>query len=84
PLHFERYKAAVDLGAYTGDTTDAILSASHMIERIFAFEPEPRAYKKLAEKASVTPQITPINAAAWSEYTDLYFTEMAGRGSSLG
>ncbi|MCD8003124.1 MAG: FkbM family methyltransferase [Clostridia bacterium] len=84
PLHFERYKATVDLGAYTGDTADAILSASHMIERIFAFEPEPHAYKKLAEKAAVTPQITPINAAAWSDDTVLDFTELSGRGSSLG
>ncbi len=85
-FHPEKYEVAADLGAYTGDTAEKLLSSAPNIKRIYAMEPEPHAYRKLkalSERENTCGKIIPINAAAWDTDTVLEFTELSGRGSSL-
>lgn len=83
-LDYGRYKTYVDLGAYTGDTVRITSERMTHLRRVYALEPEPRAYRKLTEYAAAvgTPEILTYNAAAWSCETTLDFTAGSGRGSS--
>ncbi len=81
---FKRYRITADLGAYTGDTAREAAKLMPCLSRIYALEPEPHAYRKLAEYAGCisSPEVIAINAAAWSHDTTLDFTSSSGRGSS--
>ncbi len=81
---YEDYRVIADLGAYTGDTVRKAAELMPNLERIFAFEPEPHAYKKLAALSEVTshPCVLAYNAAAWECDMTLEFTSGSGRGSS--
>lgn len=83
-LDHEKYEIYVDLGAYTGDTVREAVEKSPRLRRVYAFEPEPHAYRRLTAFADTvtSPHIITYNAAAWSHDTVLDFTVGAGRGSS--
>ena len=76
-------RAAADLGAYNGDTARELIERYPSIEKIYALEPDRRNFRKLSEYAeSITsPQIIPINAAAWYERTTLTFADSGSRNS---
>ena len=80
-----RIRTYADLGAYTGDTVRAAVETMPNLSLVYAFEPEPRAYRKLCAYAETvdTPRILTYNAAAWSKSDTLTFTAASGRGSSL-
>jgi FkbM family methyltransferase len=82
-LDLDNYKVAADLGAYNGDTAEELIDLCPHIERIYAFEPDRRNFKKLSVCASAHPQIIPINSAAWSEDTTLIFDDSGNRNSGL-
>lgn len=75
----ERY---VDLGAYNGDTALEFAEvANGRYEHIYAFEPNPKNYRKLCRNTEELHDITTFNAAAWNEDTVLRFTKNEGRMS---
>lgn len=83
-LDLGRYKTIVDLGAYTGDTVRGAIEKMPRLRLVYAFEPEPHAYKKLLAYADTVtvPRVVTYNAAAWSSKAVLEFISCSGRGSS--
>lgn len=68
-----------DLGAYTGDTAEELISRTGgKYERIYALEPE-RKLQKCLKNLKANDNISLYNAAAWSIDTELYFAGGAGR-----
>ena len=82
-LDLENYKVAADLGAYNGDTAEELIELCPRIEKIYAFEPDRRNFKKLSLCATEHTQIIPINSAAWSEDTTLIFDDSGNRNAGL-
>lgn len=82
-LNFSEYKIAADIGAYNGDTAEELISRSPNIEKIFAFEPDRRNFKKLQQSATSHSQIIPINAAAWNVNTTLVFDDSGNRNAGI-
>ena len=70
----------VDVGAYTGSW------AQHLVERydpvIYAFEPNPRSFEQLKQKAENNPKLQPISYGLGDEDITVEFT-LNGLGSSM-
>ena len=82
----KNFKICADLGAYNGDTLREILDVSPAIEKIYAFEPDQRNFKKLnafCSEYSGNAKLIPINAASWSEDTTLIFGNEGNRNSGV-
>ena len=80
------FKAYADLGAYNGDTVREVLAHSPNVERIYALEPDARSFKKLdafCAQYDGKANITPINAAAWSNDCTLTFGNEGNRNSGI-
>jgi len=80
------YKTYVDLGAYNGDTIRQLISYGADPDRIIAFEPDVRSFRKLKAYAdnSGTPEIFELyNNAVWSENTCLSFNNEGNRNSGV-
>lgn len=76
----------VDLGAYKGDTIQELLRFSGSVERVLAFEPDKKNYKKLCqtvEALGLGEKATLLNAAAYKEPGLRPFAQKAGRQSAL-
>ncbi len=87
----------MDLGAYTGDTTELFLSVYDELSesagsadkplgsvpqpRVLAVEPEARNCRKLAERLGGDARVTPVCAAAGSRTGVTEFPSGGGRGS---
>lgn len=72
----------VDLGAYDGDTVREILTHTNgRYNKIYAFEPDAKNFKKLVNKTNELDNIECFNAAAWDKSEKLYFDKRAGRSS---
>ena len=74
------YTSYADLGAYNGDTVRELMNIAPKLTDIYAFEPDPRNFKKL----SAIPNISAYNIAAWSGKTTLTFDSRGGRNSRIG
>jgi FkbM family methyltransferase len=70
----------VDVGAYTGSW------AQHMVERydpvIYAFEPNPKSFERLRQKAANNPKLQPMPYGLGGEDLTVDFT-LNGLGSSM-
>ena len=82
-LRFDKYRVAVDLGAYNGDTAEELTELCPNIEKIFALEPDRRNFRKLSSYAETEPKVLPVNAAAWNENTTLIFDDSGNRNAGL-
>ena len=82
-LHLDRYRTAVDLGAYDGDTAGELIELCPHIEKIIAFEPDRRNFRKLSAYAQDKPTIKAINAAAWNENGTIRFDDSGNRNSGI-
>ena len=86
-IDFNAITSYADIGAYTGDTVRDAVAAMPSLRRIFAIEPDSRAYKKLSAYADTLSSdkltITTLNAAAWDKQTTLTFISGGGRGSNI-
>ena len=85
-LGADQFSAIADLGAYNGDTVREIMSISHGLSEVYAFEPDRRSFRKLSEFCSTvsgSPAIHPINAAAWSQDTEISFGDEGNRNSGI-
>jgi FkbM family methyltransferase len=70
-----------DLGAYDGDTV-RLFAENFAYEKIYAFEPHPKNFRKLCEKTVALKNIETINAAAWSEKTQIAFSNTDNRNNN--
>ena len=76
----------VDAGAYDGDTVEEFLKlAGGKYTKIYAVEPDPKNYKKLAEfvRQTATDHIECIPAGLWSKSGVLELSGSGGRQSTL-
>lgn len=76
----------VDLGAYNGDTIEKFLRLTgKRFNEIYAVEPDFRNFGKMVRRNYSLGRgiFHPINAAAWSENTELEFRKSGGRNSSV-
>lgn len=81
---FSEAEVFADLGAYDGDTAlKFIEAAGGKFERIYAFEPDIRSFRKLVKRLSGFDGISFINACAWKENTVLKFSQNSGRQSKI-
>ena len=85
-LSAESFISAADLGAYNGDTVRELMLYSPKIEKIHAFEPDARNFRKLCaycESFEGATKLMPINAAVWCEDTTLTFGGEGNRNSGV-
>lgn len=74
---------AIDVGAAIGDHTIAYARKAGPNGRVFAFEPNPVAFRCLALNSFEFPQITPLNIGLWSHAAELgYSTDGQNWGAS--
>ncbi len=72
----------VDLGAYNGDTAQEFIEAcGGKFDHIYAFEPNPKNFRKMSKNLPDDERITLFNGAAWSRNCTLPFTANEGRMS---
>ncbi len=82
----QKIRAAVDAGAYNGDTVRELLYYRPEAEQIYAIEPDQRNFKKLSgyvEKNGLDRTVIPINAAVWSYDGSTEFSGSGNRNSSV-
>lgn len=75
----------IDLGAYNGDTVDKFLRLTgKRFNEIYAVEPDFRNFGRMVRRNYALGRgvFHPVNAAAWSENTELEFRKSGGRNSS--
>lgn len=75
-----------DLGAYRGDTIAELLHYAGGCQRVFAFEPDERTYRKLCaavEEMGLADRAVCVQMAAYSHRELLEFDSRAGRQSAL-
>ena len=82
PSQIKRY---IDLGAYNGDTIRSLMKDTDSLERVIAFEPDRRNFKKLSEFAEgvKSPEITTYKLGAWSHADTLFFDASGNRNANL-
>ncbi len=74
----------VDAGAYNGDTVEEFLAFTNgTANRIYALEPDRKNFAKLVRNTESLPFVNPMNVAAFSENTSLFFKKSAGRQSKI-
>ena len=76
----------IDLGAYDGDSILELNKYLRNINKIIAVEPDAKNFIKLQknlEKNNLTERCSLYNIGIWSEKQDIYFSEKAGRHSSV-
>ena len=78
-------RAAVDGGAYNGDTLREMREQLPTLTRAIAIEPDRRTYKRLLRYIENVDDfdITPYNAALWSEVGEGGFSSSANRNSTV-
>ncbi|MCM1022739.1 MAG: FkbM family methyltransferase [Prevotella sp.] len=71
-----------DLGAYNGDTAAEFMSAcNNNFKHLYAFEPNPRNFRKLTKNIAESEKITLFNAAAGRENGTVKISANEGRMS---
>ncbi len=72
----------VDLGAYNGDTVQEFTEAcGGNFRHAYAFEPNPKNFRKLVKNLPEDERITLFNGAAWSRNGTIEFSANEGRMS---
>ena len=84
-LHFDQYERVVDAGAYDGDTAREWVERCPRLQRVWAFEPDRRNFRKLQAYASeeTRASVLPVQAALWSEETTLRFDDSGNRNAGV-
>lgn len=83
-LHLSENETIVDLGAYDGDTIREFLGITKgNYNKIYAFEPDGKNFKKLCDKTAELTDIERFNLGAWDKKETLFFKKQKGRNSHL-
>lgn len=78
----DRNETILDLGAYDGDTIREFLNVTNgQYEKIYAFEPDPKNFKKLCAKTAETENISLFHLGAWDKKETLFFQKNSARSS---
>ncbi|MBQ7294023.1 MAG: FkbM family methyltransferase [Clostridia bacterium] len=82
PCEIKNY---ADLGAYNGDTVRKLMMHTSTLEKVVAFEPDRRNFRKLSEWAESVevPQIFPYKLGAWSHKDKLFFDASGNRNANI-
>ncbi len=77
------FRTAIDLGAYNGDSARALSAYAPGLKTLYALEPDARNHRKLCAYAEQESRFTvlPLQAAAWSCDTTLYFDASGNRNA---
>lgn len=83
-LHPSEYSSYCDLGAYNGDTIRELYTRNHLIKEIYAFEPDPRTFRKLTDFCK-TNRINArlFLAGAWNSAGKSAFAARGSRSSGI-
>lgn len=78
-------RVAVDGGAYKGDTLNHMINSLSDIEKVYAVEPDPKTFLKLAEYSSSISDCTviPANFALSDKIENVTYVSSASRGSAI-
>lgn len=81
-LQLDENEVIVDLGAYDGDTIREFTAfTGGRYDKIVAFEPDEKNYKKLCAKTEGMERIERYNLGAWDKKETLFFQKKKGRNS---
>lgn len=81
-LRLDENETVVDLGAYDGDTIrELTLSTGGRYQKIIAFEPDSKNFRKLMEKTANMQNIERYNLGAWDKKETILFAKKGGRNS---
>ena len=83
---FPSMKAAVDVGAYRGDTLKELMALAPQLNTVYAVEPDEKNFKRLESAAASyadRASIYCIHAAAWCEDGELLLDASGNRNTSL-
>lgn len=73
----------VDCGAFTGVAIHKFLKAGYAIDSVFAFEPDPASYARLARRGFPVGRALNLPLGTWSSTTQLRFASDSSMGSCL-
>lgn len=73
----------IDLGAYRGDTIAELISYGGGYNKIIAFEPDPKTYRKLTQYTSNMENVTTYQKTIWKDNRTLFFNNKGGRNSTI-
>lgn len=74
----------VDAGAFDGDTTRLFIERTKgRFEKVYAFEPDPDTFRRLAANFAHEPRVVPINKGVYDRATTLYFDGDGSRHSGI-
>ena len=84
-LSSKKVEAAIDAGAYNGDTAREMKRYFPNLKRIYAIEPDRRNFKKLLKysEAETDIEVIPINAAVSESDGFVGFADSGNRNSSI-
>lgn len=86
-LRSDGIRTAVDCGAYTGDSLRELIRYAPGLETALCLEPDARSFRKLTACAEDMRKdgrtVYPLQAAAWSENTELTFHDTGNRNASV-
>ena len=72
PYDKNKITSFADFGAYTGDTVKEAIALYPRLEKISAFEPDPKSFSKLLRNTeNENAEIHAVNALVWNENTSL-------------
>lgn len=77
----EKYRHAIDLGAFVGDSAAELMSYAHSLEHLIALEPDSHSFKRLSSMTS--PKLTAINAIAADFDGEVMFSNEGNKNSSI-
>ena len=88
-LRAECFRTAADLGAYNGDSIRDLRQYAPHLEKVIAFEPDRRNFRKLGEYAATMTEagdrltLHLVQAGAWSETATLTFQASGNRNAGI-
>lgn len=82
-LKLSSHEHYADLGAYRGDTLEELVNLTGGFEKAYAFEPDPKTFKKLSASTEGVNNLWLFPYALWNKDTQLGFSGNGGRQSSL-
>ncbi|MBE6631764.1 MAG: FkbM family methyltransferase [Ruminococcaceae bacterium] len=82
-LSAKNIKSYADLGAYRGDTIEELISYGAKLDKIYAFEPDAKTFKKLSKFCESFHGSEIFNLCAYDRKCKVSFGTEGNRGSSV-
>ena len=82
-LHPNDYRFCVDLGAYVGDTAEMMVKLFPLLQRVDAWEPDPKTFKKLERYAETEPRVNPLMSASLDYTGSVDFAVSGNRNAGI-